>query len=104
MRERVRFIPYDDPPVPKGGYSSIQRNLVYPKVAEEGGIEGTAVIHAFVSEDGVVTDTVVLRSVHPELDQAAINAIKKTQFNPAKQGRTAVGCWISIPVNFRLKG
>lgn len=47
---RVRFIPYDDPPVPVGGYGAIQRNIVYPEIAQEAGIEGTVVIQAFVSK------------------------------------------------------
>ena len=47
---RVRFIPYDDPPVPVGGYGAIQRNIIYPEIAQEAGIEGTVVIQAFVSK------------------------------------------------------
>ena len=35
--------------------------------------------------------------------EAAMEAIRKTRFRPAKQRERAVGVWISIPVNFRLK-
>ncbi len=102
---RVRFIPYDDPPVPLGGYSAIQRNIIYPEIAQEAGIEGTVVIQAFVDKKGKVTDTVVLKGIpNTGLDEAAITAIEKTRFKPAKQRDRAVGVWISIPVNFRLKG
>jgi len=102
---RVRFIPYDDPPVPVGGYGAIQRHIVYPEIAQEAGIEGTVVIQAFVSKKGKVTETLVLKSIpNTGLDEAAMEAIKKTKFIPAKQRDRAVGVWISIPVNFRLKG
>ena len=102
---RVRFIPYDDPPVPLGGYSAIQRNIIYPEIAQEAGIEGTVVIQAFVDKKGKVTDTVVLKGIpNTGLDEAAMTAIAKTRFKPAKQRDRAVGVWISIPVNFRLKG
>tara|TARA_B100001105_G_scaffold70145_1_gene55066 strand:+ start:722 stop:1369 length:648 start_codon:yes stop_codon:yes gene_type:complete len=102
---RVRFIPYDDPPVPLGGYSAIQRNIIYPEIAQEAGIEGTVVIQAFVDKKGKVTDTVVLKGIpNTGLNEAAITAIEKTRFKPAKQRDRAVGVWISIPVNFRLKG
>jgi len=37
------------------------------------------------------------------LDEAAISAIKKTRFKPAKQRDRDVGVWIAIPVVFRLK-
>jgi len=102
---RVRFIPYDDPPVPLGGYSAIQRNIIYPEIAQEAGIEGTVVIQAFVDKKGKVTDTVVLKGIpNTGLNEAAMTAIEKTRFKPAKQRDRAVGVWISIPVNFRLKG
>ena len=102
---RVRFIPYDDPPVPLGGYSAIQRNIIYPEIAQEAGIEGTVVIQAFVDKKGKVTDTVVLKGIpNTGLDEAAMTAISKTRFKPAKQRDRPVGVWISIPVNFRLKG
>jgi protein TonB len=102
---RVRFIPYDDPPVPLGGYSAIQRNIIYPEIAQEAGIEGTVVIQAFVDKKGKVTDTVVLKGIpNTGLDEAAMTAIAKTRFKPAKQRDRPVGVWISIPVNCRLKG
>ena len=102
---RVRFIPYDDPPVPLGGYGAIKRNIVYPEIAQEAGIEGTVVIQAFVDKKGKVTDTVVLKGIpNTGLDEAAMVAITKTKFKPAKQRDRAVGVWISIQVNFRLKG
>ena len=101
---RVRFIPYDDPPVPLGGYSAIQRNIIYPEIAQEAGIEGTVVIQAFVDKKGKVTDTVVLKGIpNTGLDEAATNAIRIVRFRPARQRERAVGVWISIPVNFRLK-
>ena len=102
---RVRFIPYDDPPIPIGGYCAIQRNIIYPEIAQEAGIEGTVVIQAFVDKKGKVTDTVVLKGIpNTGLNEAAMTAIEKTRFKPAKQRDRAVGVWISIPVNFRLKG
>ena len=96
---RVKFIPYDDPPHP---LSSIRP--VYPEIAQEAGIEGTVVVQVFVDKKGRVKDTLVLKGIpNTGLDEAAVTAIKKTRFRPAKQRERAVGVWISIPVNFRLK-
>ena len=96
---RVKFIPYDDPPQP---LSSIRP--VYPEIAQEAGIEGTVVVPVFVDKKGRVKDTLVLKGIpNTGLDEAAVTAIKKTRFRPAKQRERAVGVWISIPVNFRLK-
>jgi protein TonB len=38
------------------------------------------------------------------LNEAAMAAIKKTRFKPAQQRDRPVGVYISIPVNFKLKG
>ena len=96
---RVKFIPYDDPPHP---LSDIRP--VYPEIAQEAGIEGTVVVQVFIDKKGRVQDTVILKGIpNTGLDEAAISAIRKTRFRPAKQRERPVGVWISIPVNFRLK-
>lgn len=101
---RVRFIPYDEPPEPLGGFAAIQRNVKYPEIAQEAGIEGTVVVQAFVNEFGRVTECVILKGVpNTGLDEAAIEAIKKTKFKPAKQRDRNVGVYISIPVIFKLQ-
>ena len=96
---RVKFIPYDDPPIP---LKPIRPR--YPEIAQEAGIEGTVVVQVFVDEKGRVKDTVILKGIPSTgLDEAATEAIRKVRFRPAKQRERAVGVWISIPVNFRLK-
>ena len=96
---RVKFIPYDDPPIP---LKPIRPR--YPEISQEAGIEGTVVVQVFVDEKGRVKDTVILKGIpNTGLDEAATEAIRKVRFRPAKQRERAVGVWISIPVNFRLK-
>ena len=96
---RVKFIPYDDPPVP---LTPIRPK--YPEIAQEAGIEGTVVVQVFVDDRGRVNDTVILKGIpNTGLDEAATVAIRAVRFRPAKQRERAVGVWISIPVNFRLK-
>ena len=96
---KVVFIPYDDPPV---AMSPIRP--LYPEIAQEAGIEGVVVVQAFIDEKGRVKETLILKGVpNTGLDEAAMEAIRKTRFRPAKQRERAVGVWISIPVNFKLK-
>jgi len=96
---RVKFIPYDDPPVP---LRPIRPK--YPEIAQEAGIEGTVVVQVFVDDKGRVKETVILKGIpNTGLDEAATEAIRSVRFRPAKQRERAVGVWISIPVNFRLK-
>ena len=97
--KRVKFIPYDDPPQPL-----TEIRPVYPEIAQEAGIEGTVVVQVFVDKKGRVQEAVILKGIpNSGLDEAAIVAISKIRFKPAKQGKKPVGVWISIPVNFRLK-
>ncbi len=101
----VKFIAYDDPPVPVGGYGAIQRNIVYPEIAQEAGIEGKVIIQAFIDNKGRVQGMSVLQGIpNTGLNEAAMAAIKKTRFKPAQQRDRPVGVYISIPVNFKLKG
>ena len=97
---QVKFIPYDDPPVP---LTPIRPK--YPEIAQEAGIEGTVFIQAFIDRQGRVIETTIIKGIpNTGLDEAAIEAIRKTRFRPARQRERAVGVWISIPVNFKLKG
>ena len=96
---KVKFIPYDDPP---RAITPIRPS--YPEIAQEAGIEGVVVVQAFIDEKGRVKETLILKGIpNTGLDESAMDAIRKTRFRPAKQRERAVGVWISIPVNFRLK-
>ena len=96
---KVVFIPYDAPPQ---ALSPIRPS--YPEIAQEAGIEGVVVVQAFIDKKGRVKETLILKGVpNTGLDEAAMEAIRKTRFRPAKQRERAVGVWISIPVNFKLK-
>jgi protein TonB len=99
----VKFIAYDMPPTPIGGQATIVGNTLYPKKAKEAGVEGQVVIQAFINKNGIVENCKVLKGIpNTGLDEAAVAAIKKTKFNPAKQRDKNIGVWISIPVTFKL--
>ena len=96
---QVKFIPYDDPPVPK---TPIKPE--YPEIAQEAGIEGTVYVQAFIDKKGRVKEVRVIKGIpNTGLNEAAMEAIRKTRFFPAKQRERAVGVYISIPVHFKLK-
>ena len=51
------------------------------------------------------TDNVELKqtSGSPRLDAAALEAVKRWRFVPARQGSEAVASWVVIPVSFSLE-
>jgi protein TonB len=100
----IKFIAYDDPPMPIGGYGAIYENIVYPKIAQMAGTEGKVIIQAFIDDKGRVQEMNVLEGIADSgLNEAAMAAIKKTRFKPAQHRNQPVGVYISIPVNFKLK-
>ena len=97
------FIPHDEPPMPIGGYAAIQRNIIYPEIAQRAGIEGTVMIQAKIGIDGNVKKIVVMKSLGPNgCDEAAIRAINSVKWRPAKQRDKPVEVWAAVPVIFRL--
>jgi protein TonB len=54
--------------------------------------------------DGRVGEVVVERSAgHSDLDLAAVEAIKRWRFEPARRGRQVVTVWAMMPIEFKLK-
>ncbi len=107
------FIPWIPPPPPPEEifipYDELPKALTpispkYPKVAQEAGIKGTVYVQAFVDKKGRVQKVNVLEGGGiTGLNEAAVEAIKKTRFKPAKQRERPVGVWITFPVVFKLK-
>jgi protein TonB len=87
--------------MPRGGY---QVRPSYPSSARRLGIEGMTTLRVYVGADGRVGDVVVHESAgHPDLDSAAADAVKRWRFEPARHGTEAVGVWVLLPVEFRLR-
>lgn len=80
------------------------KNTKYPPIAQENGIQGKVYVSFIVEKDGSVTDVKVVRSVDPNLDKAAIEAIKKMpKWKPGMQTGKPVRCRFTQPVVFKLQ-
>jgi protein TonB len=76
---------------------------VYPPASRRAGEQGTAMFRVLVDERGRPSEIQTLRSSgHPRLDQAALDAIKKWTFTPAKNGSTPILSWTRVQVKFQL--
>jgi protein TonB len=65
-------------------------------------LEGTVRITASIDESGVVTSAEVLSSSgHEALDKAALQAVQRAHFEPARQAGKAVQWHLIIPVRFK---
>ncbi|WP_047516100.1 energy transducer TonB [Methylophilus sp. Q8] len=82
----------------------IQKNLRYPRIALERGIEGVTNLHITFDDHGNVTSIEVVESSgNKAIDEAAIATIKKSQlkslFNDLLRGRLKS---TNVPVSFKL--
>lgn len=82
----------------------IAKNIVYPPEAIEQGIEGKVTVTFTINKEGNITDVKVRQPVHPLLDAAAINIIKKMpRWEPAMFKAEPVSTLYTIPINFKLQ-
>jgi len=76
---------------------------VYPEKCKKEGIKGTVVLEIKIDEEGNVMDVQVLKSVHPDLDKVAMEAIKKWKYKPViKDGKPAPVVF-AVTINFWLR-
>jgi protein TonB len=86
---------------PLGGY---QVTPPYPDSARRLGVQGTTHLRFEVLPNGRVGSVQVDRSAgHPDLDQAAVEAIRQWRFEPARRGSEPVTVWVTLPVRFELR-
>ncbi len=82
----------------------LSKNVKYPVVAQENGVQGRVVVSFVVERDGSVTDVQVVKSVDPSLDREAVRVISSMpKWIPGKQNGQAVRVKYNVPVSFRLQ-
>jgi periplasmic protein TonB len=76
---------------------------VYPPLARAAQLEGDVVLQVLVGRDGKVDDVAVVVSIHPVLDEAAINAVRRYEYLPARRNGVPEARTIRIAVSFRMR-
>jgi periplasmic protein TonB len=75
---------------------------VYPQAALGLQTRGTVVLDATIGTDGKVTNIVVLQSI-PSLDQAALEAVRQWEYEPATLNGVRVAVVMTILVRFAVQ-
>ena len=82
----------------------LAKNIKYPVVAEENGVQGRVIVTFVVERDGSITDVKVVKSVDPSLDKEAARVVKSMpHWIPGKQNGSAVRVKYTVPVTFKLQ-
>ena len=92
------------PPGQAALFEFLSKNIRYPVVAEENGIQGRVIVTFVVERDGSITDVRVAKSVDPSLDKEAVRVTKSMpHWNPGMQNGGPVRVKFTLPVTFRLQ-
>jgi TonB family protein len=107
--EATQVVPPATPraPVRVGGGIREPRKIldvrpVYPEAARLAGISGVVILEAVIDQEGMPVNLRVLRSI-PDLDQAAINAVRQWRYTPTLLNGVPVAVVMTTTVNFTLQ-
>ena len=82
----------------------INRNIKYPVIAQENGVQGKVILRFVVSKTGMVDRVEVVRPLDPACDKEAIRVVKSLpKFIPGKQNGVNVAVWYTLPVTYKLE-
>ena len=87
----------------------IYKNLKYPAIARENGVEGQVVLQFVVDKDGSITETRIIRDIGAGCGTAAeliVNGMNNMgqKWIPGKQRGRPVKVLYTLPVKFKLEG
>lgn len=82
--------------------TDVQAVVIYPESAKKAGIEGKVTYSALIGKDGKVIKVMIEKADNEAFKQPVIDAVMKTRFTPATQGKKAVQVWYTQSINFSL--
>ena len=105
--QETPFVAVEQMPQFPGGEAAMQeflaKNIKYPAIAAENGIEGVVVVRFVVSKTGDIQDVEVLAPVDRALDEEAMRVIKSMpKWIPGKQNGNNVAVYFTAPIRFKL--
>ena len=82
----------------------VAKNVKYPQIARETGIQGRVFVNFVVEPDGSVSNVSVLRGIGGGCDEEAMRVVKNMpKWKPGKQRGKPVRVQYMLPVNFKLQ-
>ncbi len=109
VEEEEIFVIVEDMPGFGGGDSNkfreyIAKNLKYPDIAAENGIQGRVFVAFVVEPDGRVSNVRVVRGVDPALDKEAVRVVQSSpKWKPGMQRGKPVRVSFTFPIIFVLQ-
>jgi len=81
----------------------LKKNIKYPTICQEQGIQGRVVVQFVVNKDGSIVDPEVIKPVNPYLDKEALRVVSTMpKWKPGEQRGKPVRVKFTLPVQFKL--
>ncbi len=81
----------------------LQKNLRYPYMAQEAGVQGKVYISFVIEKDGTLSDVKLVRGIGYGCDDEAIRVIKKSpKWEPGMQNKSNVRVRYNMPINYTI--
>ena len=81
----------------------LRKNMRYPTICQEQGIQGRVIVQFVVNSDGSIVDPQVVKPVNPYLDKEALRVVSTMpKWTPGEQRGKKVRVRFTLPVTFRL--
>ena len=81
----------------------IEKEMKYPQIAKENGIQGRVIVNYIIEKDGAISNVQIVRGVDPSLDKEAIRIIEAMpKWNPGLQRDERVRVRYTLPITFKL--
>lgn len=103
IEDETIFVAVEEMPTIIGGLESLNKNIHYTEIARRLDIQGRVIIGILVDKNGNIAESEIVKSLFPELDMIALNAVKQAKFNPGLQRGKPVNVRMVIPIVFKLK-
>ncbi len=82
----------------------LRKNIKYPPIARENGVEGRVLISFVVDKNGNIKDITVKRGIGSGCDEEAIRVVKMMpDWKPGKQNGKSVNVMYNLPISFKLQ-
>ena len=74
----------------------------FPLEMKRNGVSGLVVVTVTINESGSVASAVIKKSTNEAFNDAAMDAVKKWKFKPAKKNDQPISTIVSIPLKFDI--
>ncbi len=82
----------------------LAKNIVYPRMAQENGIDGTVVVNFTVGKDGTISDIKIAKPINKDLDKEAIRVVTcMPNWKPGNNNGNPVKVSFMLPIKFTIQ-